>query len=652
MDGDEVRWRPPSCLMLPLVICGGLIFFVDVLQLQTYPTSLNSLPRPRFMQYSKPAKDLSLKGFLIKTDGCRIPDMDAFDKSIKKYIFSEDEVKCNNGKPALFESNVTHIYLLNSSLYAYKVNETKVLKCCYSVFKRKIPKKKESDVKVTFNKKCMPFHETCKIEDEFIRVSCDYKNKTIYKDFFSFAPIKPHVVKKKKSLPLNVLVIGIDAVSRLNFHRQMPKTIEILENLNAVELLGYNKVADNTFPNLIPVLTGLNESELITKCFKTKKSRFDDCSFVWQNYSRNGYATAFGEDSAWMGIFNYLKQGFGKQPTDYYWDHFNYESEHQIGNSHRMNVEQCVGARMVHNTLLRYVDTFVNSMRNNKTSFFGFFWSSSLSHDYLNKPKLGDKDFAKLLLKLQYSGALNDTVLMLMSDHGIRWGDIRTTYQGRMEERLPFLFVALPEKYGSDYFHLYNNLRKNARKLTTPFDLHETLKALVDPYALTADKINKDSSNGKKRRGYSLFEPIPLNRTCEDAGIESHWCTCQQSNDIDKNDTVVLEATKFTVQYINQQLVGYADCQKLSLAEIYNARSHSFMKHILVGKAYIRDFTIAFRTTPGDAIFEVTIRQHVGKDGKNYTFSVTGTISRINLYGTQSLCVTDFHLKLYCYCKT
>ncbi|KAF2881134.1 hypothetical protein ILUMI_25045 [Ignelater luminosus] len=654
MDGDETRWRPPSVLFVPLLLCGGLIFFVDVFQLQSFgiPTATISLPQPRFVGFPE---NYNLKGFLIKTEGCRIPDMEAFDASIKEYIYDEDHIACNNDTPPLVESNLTHLYLLRTSLADYGVSDISALKCCYSEFRRKTPTDQDSDNKFIINKTCIGFNETARINKEYVKVTCFYNGSEIYKDLFAFVPIKPEVKSLKSKSPnsfMNVLIIGVDAVSRLNLHRQMPKTVQILKDINAIEFLGYNKVGDNTFPNLVPVLTGMSEKELVKNCWPSKNARFDDCPFIWKNFSEYGYATAFAEDAAWMGIFNYVKRGFKEQPTNYYWGPFNYMSEREIGNEHKMNAYMCVGSRMVYKTLLEYVNKFVRSMHINKIPYFGFFWGASLSHDYLNKPKLGDNDYAKFLNELRTNGLLNHTALVFMSDHGIRWGGIRTTYQGRMEERLPFLFISLPPSYQEIYYQTYINLRRNSRRLTTPYDLHETLKDLLDPYALTSDILSARIQAREDSRGYSLFEPIPTNRTCDSAGIASHWCTCQQSVSVDKSDHTVVEAAKFTVEYINDKLEGYADCANLTLAEIYNARLHSSGEHVLVGKNYTQDYTVAFRTTPGDANFEATIRQHLSKGSAVYFFTITGTISRINLYGKQSLCITDFHLKLYCYCKT
>lgn len=53
------------------------------------------------------------------------------------------------------------------------------------------------------------------------------------------------------------MVVGLDSVSRLNFMRQLPKAYRLLtDNLDATVLIGFNKVGHNTFPNVVPMLTG------------------------------------------------------------------------------------------------------------------------------------------------------------------------------------------------------------------------------------------------------------------------------------------------------------------------------------------------------------------------------------------------------------
>lgn len=82
--------------------------------------------------------------------------------------------------------------------------------------------------------------------------------------------------------------------------------------------------------------------------------------------------------------------------------------------------------------------------------------------------------------KLNGDGHLSNTVVVFMSDHGIRWGSIRSTYQGQLEERLPFVVMALPKQFRQQYPKAFQNLKTNVRRLTTPFDLHETLNDFLD----------------------------------------------------------------------------------------------------------------------------------------------------------------------------
>jgi hypothetical protein len=89
--------------------------------------------------------------------------------------------------------------------------------------------------------------------------------------------------------------------------------------LNAISLLGYTKVGDNTFPNLVPVLTGLAEEDLERACpWPSAWHKLDDCPFIWKDYASSGYRTAYGEDATYMAGFQHLKTGFVEPPTDYY----------------------------------------------------------------------------------------------------------------------------------------------------------------------------------------------------------------------------------------------------------------------------------------------------------------------------------------------
>ena len=103
--------------------------------------------------------------------------------------------------------------------------------------------------------------------------------------------------KNENEEKLSVIIFGTDSVSRLNFRRHLPQTFEFLtKELGAYEFLGFNKVADNTFPNLMPILMGLSDEELANHtCLPRMREKFDDCPIIWKDFKAKGYITSFIE---------------------------------------------------------------------------------------------------------------------------------------------------------------------------------------------------------------------------------------------------------------------------------------------------------------------------------------------------------------------
>lgn len=602
----------------------------------------------------------TVPGFVVRTKGCRIPAFEVLDQSIKQYFTETSPFECQAGTHLpLVNSNLTSLFVdPRAKPHFYEKGESP--DCCWREFRREI----DNDNSITYEKLCQNFGESTEIEKqvEFVKVECRRKGKEIYKDYHAFVPRKPPVEKRcndssnadENTSRLSVLILGLDAVSRLNFHRTMPRTVEKLLNLNAVEMLGYNKVADNTFPNMIPVLTGMSEAELSKSCWTGKKKPFDDCSFLWNNFSAAGFRTVLGEDACGMSIFNYLKSGFRNQPTDYYLRPYCLASEKDIGNTHKLNADLCVGTRKTFQNLLDYGKKIAEKF--SRDSYFALFWQASLTHDFVTYPKFGDDSYLEFITKTHDDGLLNKTALIMMSDHGIRWGSFRQTYQGHVEESLPFVFILLPEWWRDKYPKSWANLRRNSKSLTTPFDLHETLLHLLN-MSETEDQdlrkfADKPSTNSSKiARGLSWFLPIPDHRNCGMAGIPGHWCMCHLSQNTSITDPVVRLAVEFLLNKLNQLVKEYPQCSKLSLKKVLDAKIWSDESQQLDKKRSKDppsvDYTVTIQTIPGDAIFEATIR-HRRKESSQ---KLVGSISRLNLYGKQSACVDDFKMRLYCYCS-
>ncbi|XP_076101162.1 uncharacterized protein LOC143070945 [Mytilus galloprovincialis] len=332
---------------------------------------------------------------------------------------------------------------------------------------------------------------------------------------------------------LSILMMGVDSISRNNMIRYMPKTRHFLhENLSALDFLGYNKVADNTFLNIVPMTTGKFVHELPWNTSLTGVS-FDQFDFIWNKFSERGYRTLYSEDASYGQTFDYEKAGF-KKPTADYFDRplsLALEGMHDIWNTNH----HCVHARPETDIYLEYTRRFVHKF---KTSpYFSFTFITRLTHDEVSNTKKADDLYFRFLEGLSKESTLNNTILLFYSDHGIRFGKFRQTFIGKIEERLPFLFIILPQWFKEKYPEIYQNLKINQQRLTTPFDIFETLTHILNFYTY-------DIQNSKKRPGLSLFNPIPETRRCEDANILPHWCTCATQHVLSTRDQTVTKPTE------------------------------------------------------------------------------------------------------------
>ena len=53
-------------------------------------------------------------------------------------------------------------------------------------------------------------------------------------------------------------------------------------------------------------------------------------------------------------------------------------------------------------------------------------------------------------------------------------------FQGKLEERNPFVSIRLPPSFEKDYPTAAHNLRTNSRRLTSPFDIHATFLDILN----------------------------------------------------------------------------------------------------------------------------------------------------------------------------
>ncbi|XP_037958660.1 uncharacterized protein LOC119688092 isoform X3 [Teleopsis dalmanni] len=628
---------------------------------------------PRETYLLKNGNESAMPVYFVDTPGCRMPFFNVTDDNILQFMFRPQAIVCN--KLLLRSSETKPLLYLNMNsaelLQDFNISDLRTVNCNYSEIMRK------SDYQIEYLKP-IRFHLSAerpvkiKAGVENILVQCANKESQVfYKDyhFFITKPRKHKIVNysngnistihkpdtfKPQKERINVLIFGIDSVSHLNFLRQMHNTVGFIkEKLSYVEFWGYNKVGDNTYPNLIPLLVGLDENELNISCLSqsisANKQNYDKCAFIWKRYKEANYTTAYGEDVSFMALFNYFRSGFVKQPTDYYLHTVIREMENHISYNNFLNVNLCLGGRISAHVLMEFVRKLLPLYK--IEDVFAFLWSSTITHDAFNMPAAMDYDLMQLFQTFEENDLFNNTIVILMSDHGLRWGSFRKTYQGSMEERQPLFMPIFPKWFKSRYPRAYKNLETNANRLTTPFDVHEMLNDLVNLQNLEDANIKSreielaDSTEGLPR-GISPFLTIPGKRTCENAGIAAHWCTCHQRQELQTTDARVQRAARYIVKLINHRIKDHILCRTLYLNSILTAEIAKPHINIIkdVNNEYSVDVTLRIQTKPGLAIYEFTVRM------TNYTIDLTGTISRLNIYSSQSYCIDEKPLKMFCYC--
>ncbi|KAH8391758.1 hypothetical protein KR215_001940 [Drosophila sulfurigaster] len=625
---NKVRW-----LYLTAILC----FFVIYYKIYVYVIKDTS---ERFFK----------KDYFVNTKGCQVSAFNPFSRKVLAHTSKLKPYKCTQKKLLLAQTingrNFLVLPMKRKSIFRiYRVKKISDIKCEYNVIKRITDKLNKYSKKKTFSLSKRRRQIEVKSGATIIRIKCfGLQKEILYHDVHIFMPPLGKKTKQTwRKKRLSVLILGIDSISHLHFIRSMPLLRTYIKLLPHVEFWGYNRVGDNSYPNLIPFFSGLNTTELEKDCYNDEKN-FDKCQLLFQHFKSFGYTTSFGEDTYIGGTFNYQKGGFKKIPTDFYLrpvmveihGHTTYELE-------REQSINCSGDRKYSDVLYEFIRKLVPHLQ--QSPHFSFFWQTQGVHDYFNYSPLIDKDYFRLLRLFETENILSSTLVLLMSDHGLRYGDFRTTYQGMLEESQPLLIAIYPEWLATAYPLALANLKKNSHSLITTYDLHATLKDLTNLKLLSNENVKNRTTllqqlGSKIPRGISLFLPIPEIRNCHLASIPAQFCLCHKLHQISSTDKRSERAARFMVDNINIILSNYSLCSQLMLEEVqdtYLIRQDNDQQSFGV--------KVRLKTMPGAGLFEGTAVFF----GDSLTLN--GPVLRINKYGNQSRCVQNYKIEMYCHCS-
>ncbi|XP_023162569.2 uncharacterized protein LOC111593783 [Drosophila hydei] len=437
----------------------------------------------------------------------------------------------------------------------------------------------------------------------------------------------------------SVIMLGIDSMSQMNFQRTMPLTAQFVRQLGWYEMLGYTSAGDYTLYNLMIFLTGRPPQRLQPFCDMAKPGCLDAITYLWNHFHNSGYLTAFAEDSPTLN--------FTRKPVDYYLYPILEAFRQIMEGVKRVKDDYCLGRkqsfRYVLESCLQVVQRF---MHETQKPLFGLFWTKSFSHEDFSAAARVDEDFVKYLELYREHGLFKKAVVILFSLHGQRKGPLMKLASGFLEERLPMLHIYLPPWYRKQYPEIAHALDVNRRRLCSTTDLHLTIKDLL-VHVHPGIVFQKEQI-----RAQTLFERLPDNRSCVDAGISLYDCSCDLHVTI-ANSPQMIELAKLVVyrmaNYLSTSSV-LSKCYQLKYERLLRAQLQTYFDadgNQLGSNNEFLSYRLMFSTRP-KGVFYATV---LCSQRANIVNVRESWIRRLNFAPNESQCVDMPQARELCICR-
>ena len=331
-----------------------------------------------------------------------------------------------------------------------------------------------------------------------------YRNETLIKERKEISKNNKNNIKFE-----NVIIIFIDAISRVSFLRNLPKTSKILEKyyyanndnkndkIKSYQFLKYHTFGPNTRYNMIPTLYGVSFTE--------------KGNHILNYYKSLGFITGQSADFCGEEPFEIKEKGSNKYIYNSYLNKENYD--HEFLGIYCLPLfmdrvydykKKCLFGKENFKYNIEYGKKFLNAYKSeNKFLFLDFVDAHEGTGSVA---KYIDNDLSEFVEYIFNKFVDKRNLVILMSDHGLHmpYIDNLINYDNKyIEMSMGSLFIILSK--GGDNNFDDSGLIKNEQKLTTPYDIHSTLM----------DNIGLENNNSENK-GQSLFLEINgLTRNCE-----------------------------------------------------------------------------------------------------------------------------------------
>ncbi|CAF1179216.1 unnamed protein product [Adineta steineri] len=313
----------------------------------------------------------------------------------------------------------------------------------------------------------------------------------------------------KKSKKANVVFIQFDALGRQGFYRRMPRSYQLLTSyrndsssfslselsgVEAIEFFHLNVNGFNSEPNMNRLYCGIGNCQTTSLLNLYKEAKY--CTSFLESYSYQLWDHIPSHSVDRILAENYFQE-FGGDTVELY-----QENSGCVSNT-----------TWIVDEMLDYIrDRFV-MMRQG-----GWFSINNIvdahSEDELNNFSVMDTKFSHFLLQLNQSNALDNTILILLGDHGLHRHDWKELWR-EFDQRNPFLQILIGKNIKGSK-NIIKHLKANRNKLVTHADIY-----------LTFATFSTTSLSLIPSAAINLFkEYIPDSRTCQTAEIPDKWCNC------------------------------------------------------------------------------------------------------------------------------
>ena len=247
-------------------------------------------------------------------------------------------------------------------------------------------------------------------------------SEDISKHYDGRKKVKNPLNLKKK---MNLLFMKFDSISKKHFKRIFPSTYKYLveKMKNNIFYDELSSVGENSYPNMVPILTGIIVDPLVeykyeseVDKYRDKNGYFDHLPFIWNEFEKEGYLTMYQEDMPSICQFNYNKPGFRWLPTAVYAKPYWVEHYRKRNDSSR-----CINGIPTYKKYFELLENFMDRMntgKNKNIPYVSFNFHSEYTHDDIAVPLNMDKYLKNMLQKFETKGYFNNTLLILFSDHG------------------------------------------------------------------------------------------------------------------------------------------------------------------------------------------------------------------------------------------